>query len=181
MAKEKAKEYVKMNSKVIIFWSSILLVTIVFAVLFVIRFSETRIFDSYEDINKAKLNLVIDISSEKGGDDYYVYIYSARQGANGVLADTAKTDIDKANEIFPTVLNYFNYVRRNEWQTSASINKIYGYNVKNNDHDSNLSKSGLEISQLPALVLISGSNGDVVETFTTANEIQKELSSNMNK
>lgn len=180
MAKENTKEYSRLNSKVIIFWSLILFITIVFAVLFVIRFSETRIFDSYEDINRAKLNLVVDISSEKGAEDYYVYIYSAKQDANGKLVDTSKTDIDKANEIFPTVLNYFNYVRRNEWQTAVTINKIYGYNVKNNAKDSNLSTCGLEISQLPALVKVSGNNGTVVETFTSANQIQKELSEIMN-
>ena len=71
MAKENIKETKVFNAKVAIFWTLILGITVLFAVLFVMRFLETRIVDSYEDIDRAKLNLVVDIASEEG--DYYVY------------------------------------------------------------------------------------------------------------
>ena len=102
------------NYKVILFWGLIFAITALFAVLFVIRFTETRIIESYDDIKRADLNLQLDITSGEG--TYYVYMYSAKEDDNGKLIDSAKTDINKANDILPTVLNYFNYVRRNERQ-----------------------------------------------------------------
>ncbi len=180
MAKENIKETKVFNAKVAIFWTLILGITVLFAVLFVMRFLETRIVDSYEDIDRAKLNLVVDIASEEG--DYYVYVYSAKEDSHGNLVDTGKTDITKANDVLPTVFNYFNYVRRNErvLGEDASFMRIYGYNVRNNDKDSNLSRLGVTISQLPVLVRIK-SNTNIDAVLKTASEIQKELSSVMNK
>ena len=180
MAKENIKETKVFNAKVAIFWTLILGITVLFAVLFVMRFLETRIVDSYEDIKRANLNLVVDIASEEG--DYYVYIYSAKEDSNGNLVDTGKSDINKANDVLPTVFNYFNYVRRNErvLGDDASFMRIYGYNVKNNDKDSNLKNLGLTVSDLPALVRIK-SNTNIDAVLKTAGEIQKELSSVMNK
>jgi len=172
MAKENIKETKVFNTKVAIFWSLILALTILFAVLFVMRFLETRIFDSYEDIERANLNLVFDIESEEGA--YYVYVYSAKVGNDGRMVDTGKSDINKANEIFPTILNYFNYVRRNERTLGddPTFARIYGYNVKNNEKDSNLENIGVTVSQLPALVKIDGTITDVQ---IEASKIQKEL------
>ena len=179
MAKENIKETKVFNAKVAIFWTLILGITVLFAVLFVMRFLETRIVDSYEDIKRANLNLVVDIASEEG--DYYVYIYSAKEDSNGNLVDTGKSDINKANDVLPTVFNYFNYVRRNErvLGDDASFMRIYGYNVKNNDKDSNLKSLGLTVSDLPALVRVK-SNTNIDAVLKTAGEIQKELSNVMN-
>ena len=179
MAKENIKETKVFNAKVAIFWTLILGITVLFAVLFVMRFLETRIVDSYEDIKRANLNLVVDIASEEG--DYYVYIYSAKEDSNGNLVDTGKSDINKANDVLPTVFNYFNYVRRNErvLGDDPSFMRIYGYNVKNNDKDSNLKNLGLTVSDLPALVRVK-SNTNIDAVLKTAGEIQKELSNIMN-
>ena len=180
MAKENIKETKVFNAKVAIFWTLILGITVLFAVLFVMRFLETRIVDSYEDIDRANLNLVVDIASEKG--DYYVYIYSAKKDSNGNLVDTGKSDINKANEVLPTVFNYFNYVRRNErvLGSDSSFMRIYGYNVKNNEKDSNLKDLQLSVSELPVLVRIK-SDTVIDQVFKTSSEIQKELSGIMNK
>lgn len=171
-----AKEYVKKNKldfKVIVFWASVLIVTVLFAVLFAMRIHDTKIFDSYEDIKSAKLNLVYDIDSEEG--TYYVYIYSAKENSDGKLVDTNKTDIIKANEVLPTVFNYFNYVRRNEraLEGTDGFYKIYGYNVKS-AKDSVLAKLDLKLENLPALVQVS--NGTPGDVFVKANDIQKQLS-----
>lgn len=162
----------KINIKVIIFWGLIAVITILFAVLFAMKIYDTKIFDSYEDIERANLNLVYDITSGEG--DYYVYIYSAKE-SNGKLVDTNRTDIAKSNEVLPTVFNYFNYVRRNERESSGNSDfyKIYGYNVNNREQDSNLKRLGLKLDQLPALVLVSGSEYGTPITDTT--KIQSEL------
>lgn len=180
MAKENIKDAKVFNAKVAIFWSLILALTVLFAVLFVSRFLETRIFDSYEDIENANLNLVVDMYSESG--EYYVYMYSAKKDSNGKLVDTGKSDINKANDVFPTVLNYFNYVRRNERNlgSQSTFYRIYGYNVKNNEKDSNLTDTGLTVSKLPALVKINGSTGQISEVYESVSQIQKELSAIMN-
>lgn len=181
MAKTNINDNRSYNAKVIIFWALIFSITVLFAVLFIIRFSETRLFQSYNDIEKADLNLVLDINSKEG--EYYVYIYSAKKDETGKLIDTASTDIQKANEIFPVVLNYFNYVRRNqrEMEDLPGFNKIYGYNVKNNSNDSNLKNLELELSNLPALVKINGATDEVLLSYSKANDIEKELTSVMNK
>lgn len=171
-----AKEIMKKNRldfKVLVFWCSILIVTVIFAVLFAIRIHDTKIFDSYEDIESAKLNLVYDIASEEGL--YFVYIYSAKENSDGKLVDTNKTDIIKANEVLPTVFNYFNYVRRNERALGESENfyRIYGYNVRS-AKDGVLQELDLELDQLPALVSLNGSTIDGV--YTKTSDIQKQLS-----
>lgn len=180
MAKENIKEMKTFSAKVAIFWTLILGITVLFAILFVMKFMETRIFDSYEDIERANLNLVVDMASEEG--EYYVYMYSAKVDANGKLVDTGKSDINKANDVFPTVLNYFNYVRRNERNlgNEATFCKIYGYNVKNNEKDSNLQAAQVTVSQLPVLVKVDGDSSSILELFTTSSQIQKELSEIMN-
>lgn len=182
MAKASTKAAKKIDYKVIIFWGLIFVITALFAVLFVVRYNETRIFDSYEDIEKAELNLVMDITSEK--DSYYVYVYSARKNDSGKLVDTANSDINKANDVFPTILSYFNYVRRNERKNSDNVNflKIYGYNVKGNEKDQNI--QGLpevDVTKLPVLVKVDGTNNAILETFVKGNDIQKELSTIMTK
>lgn len=185
MAKDNIKETKVFNAKVAIFWSLILALTTLFAVLFVMRFLETRILDSYEDIEKADLNLAYDIMSEEG--DYYVYIYSAKENIEGDLVDTAKSDINKANEVFPTVLYYFNWVRRNEriLGDDSSFMRIYGYNVKNNEKDTNLKKIaekyGVTVSQLPVLVKVNGTSGSLDNAFIKTSDIQKELEGKFTK
>ncbi len=181
MAKENGKQLNQYNAKVIVFWSLIIAITVLFAILFGIRFSESRVFKSYEDIEKANLNLHYDISSEKG--EYYVYIYSTKENEDGKLVDTSKTDITKANDIFPTILNYFNYVRRNErlMKDQENFRKIYGYDVKNRSKDDVLASLELELSKLPALVAFDGDNDSIIQIFTSAKEIQSELSEIMNK
>lgn len=162
----------KINIKVLVFWVLMAIITVLFAVLFAMKIYDTKIFDSYEDIERANLNLVYDITSGEG--NYYVYIYSAKE-SNGKLVDTNRTDITKSNEVLPTVFNYFNYVRRNERELGGNSDfyKIYGYNVKNNAKDSNLKRVGLELDQLPALVLVNGSEYGTPITDTT--KIQSEL------
>ena len=170
------------KNKVLIFWSLILVITFIFVVLFIIRVIDTRLFESYDDIEKAKLNLVVDITSEEG--EYFVYVYSAKKDDNGKLIDTASSDVNKAVDVLPTVLNYFNYVRRNERgkKNDSDLQKIYGYNVKNNAKDSNLDADHLDVklSQLPMLVKIKGGNG-VVDKYITANDIEKTLNEIMTK
>ena len=176
-----AKEHVQVNRldyKVIIFWIAILAVTILFGVLFAMRIHDTRTFDSYDDLAKAKLNLVYDINSEEG--QYYVYVYSAKEDAKGNLVDSTKTDFVKANEVLPTVFNYFNYVRRNEraMEGTSGFYKIYGYNVKNSKDDV-LVTLGLKLDQLPALVKIDNTGSGDTGTYTKAGDIQKQLANLM--
>ena len=176
-----AKEHVQVNRldyKVIIFWIAILAVTILFGILFAMRIHDTRTFDSYEDIARAKLNLVYDISSEEG--QYYVYVYSAKEDSTGKLVDSTKTDFVKANEVLPTVFNYFNYVRRNQrtQEGSSGFYRIYGYNVKNSKDDV-LESLGLKLDQLPALVRVDNTGSSDSGIYTKASDIQKQLSSLM--
>ena len=170
------------KSKVLIFWSLILAITFLFVVLFIIRIVDTRLFESYEDIDKAKLTLVADMTSQEG--EYFVYVYSARKDENGKLVDTASSDVNKAADVLPTVLNYFNYVRRNQRseKDNSDFMKIYAYNVKGNSNDYNLDEDHLNVklSDLPVLVKMSGGNG-VVDTYTKANDIEKALSEKMSK
>ena len=177
MAKENIRKN-RLDFKVLVFWCSVFIVTAIFAVLFAIRIHDTKIFDSYEDIQSAKLNLVYDITGEEG--QYFVYIYSAKENSNGKLVDTNKTDIIKANEVLPTVFNYFNYVRRNErvLGDSETFSKIYGYNAKT-ARDGVLQELDLELDQLPALVKVNGSIIDGV--YTKTSDIQKQLTSLMKK
>ena len=174
MTKERVQN-IRLDYKVVIFWIAVLAVTIFFGILFAMRIPDTRTFDSYKDIENANLNLVYDITSEEGV--YYVYVYSAKKDSNGDLVDSTKTDFVKANEVLPTVFNYFNYVRRNEraLEGTAGFYKIYGYNVRNSK-DSVLTDIGLKLEQLPALVRV---NGGVEEVITKTNEIQKELANLM--
>lgn len=177
MAKENVRKN-RLDFKVLIFWCSVFIVTAIFAVLFAVRIHDTRIFDSYDDIQSAKLNLVYDITLEEG--QYFVYVYSAKKNSDGKLVDTNKTDIIKANEVLPTVFNYFNFVRRNERALGEDANfyKIYGYNAKS-AKDGVLEELDLEINQLPALVKISNSTIDGI--YTKTSDIQKELSQLMKK
>ncbi len=169
------------RNKVLIFWGLILLITLLFAVLFIIRIFDTRLFESYDDINDAKLNLVVDISTEEG--EYFVYVYSAKKDDNGKLVDTASSDVSKAADVLPTVLNYFNYVRRNQRQygDEEGFCKIYGYNVKNNASDKVISSDVLDVklSQLPVLVKVSG--GGITNKYVSANDIEKALNEITNK
>lgn len=176
MAKENIKKN-RLDFKVLVFWCSVLIVTAIFAVLFAMRIHDTKIFDSYEDIQSAKLNLVYDITGEEG--DYFVYIYSAKKNSEGKLVDTNKTDILKANEILPSVFNYFNYVRRNErvLGKEANFTRIYGYNVKA-AKDGVLQGLEIKIDQLPVLVKVASGQ---TEVYTKANEIQKQLTQAMKK
>ena len=173
MAKENLNKK-SFSAKVAIFWGLILSITIIFAVLFAMRIYDTRTFDSYEDIKSANLNLSYDITSEKGV--YYVYMYHLKEDASGKLVDSNKTDIIKANEILPSVFNYFNYVRRNQRQMSEddTFLKIYGYNVRS-ANDDNLDKLGVKLSDLPLLVRVDTE----IEVFKTVSSIQKELTSAM--
>ncbi len=169
------------RNKVLIFWGLILLITLLFAVLFIIRILDTRLYESYDDINDAKLNLVVDIATEEG--DYFVYVYSAKKDDNGKLVDTASSDVSKAADILPTVLNYFNYVRRNQRQhgNEEGFCKIYGYNVKNNSSDNVISADVLDVklSQLPVLVKVS--SGGITNKYVSANDIEKALNEITNK
>jgi len=177
MAKEVSNKS-SVNYKVVLFWTLIITVTILFAFLFAMRIHDTKIFDSYQDIKSGRLNLTYDISSEEG--DYYVYIYQAKENSAGKLVDSSKTDIIKANEVLPTVFNYFNYVRRNERSSDGvtGFYRIYGYNVKNSK-DKVLQELGLELSQLPVLVKVN--DGEVSSPILKANDIQKELTGSMKK
>ena len=96
------------------------------------------------------------------------------------LCPHSKTDITKANEVLPTVFNYFNYVRRNEraLEGTEGFAKIYGYNVRNSKDDV-LEELGVELSQLPVLVPVVDGTPD--EIFIKANDIQKELAALMKK
>lgn len=177
MAKENIKKN-RIDLKVAVFWALILAVTILFAVLFAMRIHDTRIFDSYDDLKSAKLNLTHDITTEEG--QYYVYVYQAKENSAGKLVDSSKTDIVKANEVLPTVFNYFNYVRRNEraLEGTEGFFKIYGYNVRNAKDDV-LEQLGVELEQLPVLVKVV--NGTPDDTIIKANDIQKELAALMKK
>ena len=170
------------KAKVLIFWGLILAITFLFVVLFIIRIVNTRLFESYEDIDKAKLNLVVDMTSEDG--EYFVYVYSAKKDENGKLVDTPSCDVNKAADVLPVVLNYFNFIRRNQKkvETDSDVLKIYGYNVRNNANDSNLDSDhlDLELSDLPALVKITGGSG-YTDKYTKANDIEKTLNEIMNK
>lgn len=174
------KELHQRNYKVIIFWALIFAITVLFAVLFVVKILNTRIIDSYEDINREKLTLTIDITTEEGS--YFVYVYSVKKDDSGKLINTAKTDISKANDVFPTVLNYFNYVKRNGKKLGKDgIERIYGYNVNNRESDKNLEKIGVKLSELPVLVEVDGDSDNIVETIKSVSQIQKTLTDIMNK
>lgn len=179
MAKERISGN-NFNAKVAIFWGLILAITIIFAVLFAVRIYDTRTFDSYEDLEKADLNLVYDITSKDGY--YYVYMYHTKEDENGKLVDSSKTDIIKANEVLPSVFNYFNYVRRHQkmYANDASFYKIYGYNVRG-ANDDNLIELGLKLSDLPVLVKVDGNTNKIEDSpFKTVSAIQKELTNAMN-
>ena len=106
--------------------------------------------------------------------------HKARILINVIFSLKNKTDIIKANEVLPTVFNYFNYVRRNErvLGDSETFSKIYGYNAKT-ARDGVLQELDLELDQLPALVKVNGSIIDGV--YTKTSDIQKQLTSLMKK
>ena len=184
MTKANNKQLQSNDSKVIIFWSLIIGITVLFAILFAIRISELRTFKTYEDIERANLDLHYDLASAKG--EYYVYVYSTKEDENGKLVDSGKTDIAKANDVFPVIMNYFNYVRRNERlnKDKDDFFKIYGYDVKNNSKDSVftiLEQYYIDISKLPILVLVDADSTGISDVKISTKDIQEELSEIMNK
>ncbi len=177
MAKNDNKNNTKQVSlKLITFWVSIFAITVIFAVLFAIRFSEFRTFDSYEDIQGSKYSVMVDLNTKKD-HEYYVYIYSA-QIENGKYTDCKPADIDKAQDLHDPIFNYFNYYRRNH-RSNDELLPIYGYNIKGNTKDSILNTYSIDATKLPMLVIMH--DGGISDRYTDVSRIVSTLEGIMTK
>lgn len=160
--------------KVIIFWSAILAITILFVSLIIVRVCQVRTFDEISDIKKAKLLLNGTNITEKEDELYYVFIYTSGE----------QNDVMKNEEIQPIVLGYFTYV--NQKQKSEGITKIYGYDIAGFTKTLEYQNVGeyltslhtnIKITDCPILIKVT--NGSVSNVYSTITAIEEAINGEM--
>ncbi len=176
------------NLKLVTFYVLLFTITVIFIVLFAIKFSETRTFDSYEDIYKSGLCVAgadaKEIIKAEENNGYMLYVVSIKKNNDNKYMDTYYCNTIKAYDMLPSILNYFNFVRKNARQKSTIL-PIYMYNIAGNDKDSILTtiseSKTYSIKDLPMLLYVdnreSSTAKNVIETQITGmqNKINEEL------
>lgn len=167
--------------KLYTFWSIIGLLTIGFIVTIIIMIVQLKPIKSYDDIASNKLSLVGQEVFEQE-EDYYVYIYNSNM-------DNNRMDGDKLEEVNPAIFNYFNFVKR--YSKRNEITKIYGLDVNyfgnrsvvsNQNQINNVSRfSDLQVMENRMPILLRISQGTIVDWYSTANDIFRELQFAMDK
>jgi hypothetical protein len=168
----------KPSYKVLMFWSIIGLLTLIFIGFVIFRFIDSRKV-SIEDYNL----IGADILEQEG--TYYVYVYSRFGVANDKEAETSKK-----NELQELIEKYLKYTEKN-----SNASKIYGMVVDSGIYgnaerliDGDSLTTTLEgksqfrdllihVDDVPLLMKIQ--NGTVKRAFITQNDISKELQSAM--
>ena len=161
--------------KVVFFWGAIGLISVIFLVLFGIMIFSITTFDDMDDVRKAKLE-ISEIIIDNDDQPYYVYIYSGE----------SKKNLEKRQEVEPSVLSYFTFVRKNKGD--ENVLKIYAFNTDNytgtvdmrtvNSYFETMSDE-MSMSDVPFLIKVEG--GTILGVYKTINSLQKELQSAMQK
>jgi len=165
--------------KMIMFWSTIALLTLAFMVFVVVKFVEAnQEVHQMDDLT----NLTADQIFDREGT-YYIYAYS-KVGVTEGLAE-----LDKAEDLEETILTYLTYVRRN-----SDANKMFGMIVESYENASCLidgdgvytsvlnktTFSGLRIHKEDLPILMRIESGKVAAAFLTESDIREELQTAMN-
>jgi hypothetical protein len=165
--------------KMIMFWSTIALLTLAFMVFVVVKFVEAnQEVHQMDDLT----NLTADQIFDREGT-YYIYAYS-KVGVTEGLAE-----LDKAEDLEETILTYLTYVRRN-----SDANKMFGMIVESYENASCLidgdlvntsvlnktTFSGLKIHKEDLPILMRIESGKVAAAFLTESDIREELQTAMN-
>ncbi|MFA6627282.1 MAG: hypothetical protein WCQ80_02245 [Bacilli bacterium] len=176
---KKANEIRAEKVKIITFWSLIGLATLAFMTVLVVLFIETRPYESYNDIRNDNLTLIRDQMFDQEGYTYFVYVYDSKT--------TNELSAEKALELEPVVLNYFNFVKQNS--RKSGVVKIYGFDVNDFENrscvkDTNSTTGvsdfdGFSVKANSIPVLLEIVNGSVEYVHSTISQIQEELQSAM--
>ncbi len=165
--------------KMIMFWSTIALLTLAFMVFVVVKFVEAnQEVHQMDDLT----NLTADQIFDREGT-YYIYAYS-KVGVTEGLAE-----LDKAGDLEETILTYLTFVRRN-----SDANKMFGMIVESYENASCLidgdgvytsvlnktTFSGLRIHKEDLPILMRIESGKVGAAFLTESDIREELQTAMN-
>lgn len=171
----------QLSHKVIIFWSMIGLLTLVFIITILTIFFRNSSPSSIDDLT----NLREDHIFRQEGT-YYVYVYSKI----GITEE--KAELDKASDLEELITNYMTYAKRN-----SQANRLYGMIVDSTagnygNHSclfegtaatTVLNKTQFDTLQInkadiPILLLIK--DGRVTGAYLTEREIRQELELQMN-
>lgn len=164
----------KPSYKVILFWSIISLLTLIFIAFVVVKF-----IDNQREVNKLDElnNLTGQQIFDKEGT-YYVFVYSK------VGVTESKLELDKLEDLEEAILNYLTYVKRN-----SDKNKMYGMIVDGYENYSCLVEGSsldtsvvgktnfadLRIHKADLPILLKIQNGKVISAFLTESDIRKEI------
>lgn|GEM_PF-638705 len=168
----------QISLKMIMFWSTIALLTLAFLVFVVVKFVEAnQEVHQMDDLT----NLTADQIFDRQGI-YYIYAYS-KVGVTEGLAE-----LDKAADLEETILTYLTFVKRN-----SDANKMYGMIVESYENASCLIEgdvntsvlnkttfSGLRIHKDDLPILMRIESGKVAAAFLTESDIREELQTAMN-
>jgi hypothetical protein len=167
----------KPSHRVVIFWSIIGLLTLIFIVLVIVQFFNTRESTLSDNLINLKEEQVL---NQEG--TYYVYVYSR------IGVTESKLELEKASDLETLLNKYITYVKKH-----SNANKIYGMVVDSGtgtygnysrlvDGDdartdvegvSEFEKLLIHVDDLPILMKIE--NKRVVKAFTTESAIREEL------
>lgn len=167
----------KPSYKVVVFWSIIALLTLVFVGFVIFKFVETNSKVTIDDITNLRQQQIF----EQEGT-YYVYVYSKL----GVTEE--KYELEKAKELEQLITNYLNYAKKNK-----NANKLFGMIVDSgsgtygnnsvliegdslNTSTVNVSTfSNLRIHKKDLPILLKIKDGKVTTQYLKETEIRNEL------
>ncbi|MCK9537078.1 MAG: hypothetical protein M0R05_05825 [Bacilli bacterium] len=166
----------QLSHKVMIFWSMIGLLTLIFIVTVIVMFVKARSSRSIDDLINLHEN---EIFEQK--ESYYIYVYSK------VGITDEKAELDKAADLEELIITYMTYAKRN-----SQAKRIYGMNVDSYRNRSVLITGSqltevlyktkfinlrINTDDVPILMKIEG--GKVVKDYLTEKAIREELDSQM--
>lgn len=101
----------KTSYKSIVFWGLIALITLIFIVVIVVRFAQSRTVNSYDSLTQLEGEEIL-----KQEDKYLVFVYNSENEKN-----SENDEFDKL------VFNYISFSKRNK--SNTSVFKIFGFDV----------------------------------------------------
>lgn len=101
----------KTSYKSIVFWGLIALITLIFIIVVIVRFAQSRTVNSYESLNHLEGAEVLEQK-----DKYLVFVYDS----------SSEKEIENFDEV---VFNYISFAKRNK--NNDEVFAIYGFDISN--------------------------------------------------
>ena len=106
----------KTSYKSIIFWGLIALITLIFIIVIIVRFAQSRTVNSYDSLKQLQGEEILEQS-----DKYLVFVYNS--------TTEKSSEIDNFDKV---VFNYISFAKRNK--SNESVFKIFGFDIVNPDN-----------------------------------------------